>query len=62
MPIVEIQLLISAIGIILSGAGGYIGIKVALAEVRRDIEANVENHKKLEERVNRLERPYFEKR
>lgn len=60
MPIVEIQLLISAAGIILSGVGGYMGIKVALAEVRKDIAANKENHEKLEERVTRLERPYFE--
>lgn len=62
MPIVEIQLLISAVGIILSGVGGYMGIKIALAEVRKDIAAGKENHRRLEERVDRLERPYFEKR
>lgn len=62
MPLIEIQVLISAIGVVVSGVTGYFGIKVALAEVRRDISASKENIRKLEERMNRLEEPYFNRR
>jgi len=68
----EIQIIISLITIIGSGVGVYVGVRVALAEIRKDIKA-LENKdadiarlmerdfQDLRGRVSRLEEQYFNK-
>jgi hypothetical protein len=55
----ELQLLISVLTIAGSGLSVYVGVRVAIAEMRRDIR----NHERLlddhKERIERLESPYF---
>lgn len=58
----QLQLLIGAFTIIGAAITGYIGIKVALAEVRKDIKNNDEEISRLDKRIDRLERPYFDRK
>lgn len=58
----QLQLLIGAFTMIGAAITGYVGIKVALAEVRKDIKNLNEACSKLERRLDRLENPYFESR
>lgn len=58
----QLQLLIGAFTIIGAAITGYVGIKVALAEVRKDIKSLNELCEKLDRRVDRLESPYFNER
>jgi len=55
----ELNLLISLAGILGAGFSSYMGVKVALAEVRGDIKRLDKDMRDLEARATRLERPYF---
>lgn len=57
----QLQLLIGVFTIIGAAITGYAGIKVALAEVRKDIVNLNEACEKVERRLDRLESPYFNK-
>lgn len=58
----QLQLLIGAFTMIGAAITGYVGIKVALAEVRKDIKSVNQACDKLEKRLDRLETPYFDRR
>lgn len=57
----ELQLLLSAITVIGAGISSYLGVRIALAELRKDVaslkETDIEHGKRLE----RLEAPFFSK-
>lgn len=53
-----IQITVSIVG---AGISAYAGVRVALAEMKRDIANLREADKGIVERVERLERPYFER-
>jgi hypothetical protein len=55
----QLQVLIGALTIIGAAITGYVGIKVALAEVRKDIKNLGIIIDKLDKRIDRLENPYF---
>jgi len=55
------QLLTHVLSIAGSCVAAYIGVRVAIAEMRRDIAALKESHKGTVERVERLEQPYFQR-
>lgn len=58
----QLQVLIGALTMIGAAITGYVGIKVALAEVRKDIKTLNWLVEKLDERIDRLESPYFKSR
>lgn len=58
----QLQLLIGVFTMIGAAITGYVGIKVALAEVRKDIKNLNQACEKLEKRLDRLENPYFNER
>lgn len=58
----QLQLIIGVFTILGAAVTGYVGIKVALAEVRKDIKNLNEACDKLEKRLDRLENPYFTSR
>ncbi len=58
----EIQLGLSVLTIIGAGIAVYVGVKVALAELRRDLAAQKDRITAISERITRLENPYFEGR
>lgn len=60
-PVVEITILINAAGIAIAGLTSYIGMRVAITEIRKDTIANAKNNEELSKRVDRLERPYFDR-
>jgi hypothetical protein len=53
-----IQIVLSIAG---SFVSAYVGVRVAIAEQRRDIAALKEAHNGTVERVERLEQPYFQR-
>jgi hypothetical protein len=55
----EVQVIISLGTVICSGISVYVGVKVALAEIRRDIVAQQKQLDQHDERLNRLEAGYF---
>jgi hypothetical protein len=55
----ELNLLISLSGIFGAGLSAYVGVRVALAEVRTQIIALAKDLEQLNSRVERLEGPYF---
>jgi hypothetical protein len=55
----EIQLLVSLLTITGSGISVYVGVKVAIAEIRGDITRHEMQINSLQSRVDRLEKPYF---
>jgi hypothetical protein len=57
----ELNLLIALAGIFGSGLSAYVGVRVALAELRGDIRRLDKSVVKLEERASRLEQPYFDR-
>lgn len=56
-----IQLGLSVLTIIGAGVAVYVGVKVALAELRRDLSAQKDRITAVDSRVTRLENPYFER-
>lgn len=58
----QLQLIIGALTMLGAAITGYVGIKVALAEVRKDIRGLGESCARLERRIDRLEDPYFNPR
>lgn len=58
----EINVLIALAGMMGSGFSAYVGVRVALAEVKGDVRRLQEDVAHVEERVERLEKPYFERR
>jgi hypothetical protein len=59
--IVQIQLLISVLGIFGAGLASYVGVKVAIAEMRRDLKNHQERLDYQDRRLERLESPFFQK-
>jgi hypothetical protein len=55
------QLIHIALSIAGSFLAAYVGVRVAIAEIRRDIAAVKEAHRGTVERVERLEQPYFQR-
>jgi hypothetical protein len=55
------QLLQITVSIVGAGLSAYVGVRVALAELKRDIANQKEAHKGIVERVERLEQPYFQR-
>jgi hypothetical protein len=55
----EVQVIISLGTVICSGISVYVGVKVALAEIRRDISFQQKQIDEYGERINRLEAGYF---
>lgn len=58
----ELNAVIALAGILGSGFSAYMGVRIALAEVRSDIRHLQSATKSLDTRVERLEAPYFERR
>jgi hypothetical protein len=56
---VEVQVIISLGTVICSGISVYVGVKVALAEIRRDIVAQQDRLEEHGRRLDRLEAGYF---
>lgn len=50
-----------AFSIVGSTLAAYVGVRVAIAEMRRDIASLKEADAKVDDRVKRLEQPYFER-
>jgi hypothetical protein len=59
---IDYQILIGALTIIFSGVGAYVGIKVGQAKIERDIVNLRESDKAHDQRISRLEEPYFRQR
>ncbi len=62
-----VQIIVSVITIIGAGIAAYVGVRVAIAEIRGDIklhdkalEKHDERFDRFEDRVKRLEQPFFE--
>ena len=53
-----VQVVFSVIG---SAIAAYVGVRVAIAEMRRDIAALKETDEEIGDRVRRLEQPYFQR-
>lgn len=67
MPTPDADLITPAITIFGSGFMAYLGVKVAIAELKGEIKRHEDRFKSVEseltshgERLNRLERPHFE--
>ena len=58
----ELNLLISLAGILGAGLSSYVGVKVALAELRGEVKRLNKEIMDLESRADRLEKPYFNRR
>lgn len=58
---VELNVLVAAVGVLASGLSAYVGVKVALAEIRGDVARHDRDLRKHDERIDRLEAPYFDK-
>jgi len=58
---VELNLLISLAGILGAGVSSYVGVRVALAEIRGELKRLDKDVTDLETAVSRLEKPYFNK-
>jgi len=56
---VELNILISLAGIIGAGFSSYYGVRIAQAEIRRDIAHHQDRIDDHHQRINRLEQPYF---
>jgi hypothetical protein len=59
---VEINLLISLSGVVGAGISAYLGVRVALAELRGEIKRLDLGLQDLVSRTERLEAPFFERR
>jgi len=59
---VELNLLISLAGILGAGLSSYVGVRVALAELRGEVKRLNKEIMDLESRADRLEKPYFNRR
>ena len=57
----ELNLLISLAGILGAGVSSYVGVRVALAEIRGELKRLDKDVTDLETAVSRLEKPYFNK-
>ena len=55
----ELNLLISIAGIMGSGISAYVGVRVALAEMRGDVKRLDKDVGMHDQRIARLEEPYF---
>jgi len=55
----EITVLINMAGIMGAGISAFIGVKVALAQVQRDVRNLEKSQEKAERRLDRLEQRYF---
>lgn len=55
----ELNLLISLAGILGAGLSSYVGVRVAMAEMRGDLKRHEGSITDLKSRVDRLEKPYF---
>lgn len=55
----ELNLLIALSGIVGAGISSYVGVRVAMAEMRGDLKRHEGAITDLKDRVHRLERPYF---
>jgi len=55
----ELNLLISLAGILGAGLSSYLGVKIAVAELRKDIQRIDHITEGHGDRLERLERPYF---
>jgi hypothetical protein len=58
----QVQVLISVLTIAGSGLSVYVGVRVAIAEMRRDIRSHDKQLDEVRERIERLEKPYFFRR
>ena len=58
----ELNLLISLAGILGAGLSSYVGVRVALAELRGEVKRLNKEIMDLESRADRLEKPYFNRR
>lgn len=58
----EINVVIALAGIFGSGVSAYVGVRVALAEVKGEIKRHQEALEDHSERLLRLERPFFDRR
>lgn len=52
----EINFLISLAGVLGAGVSAYVGVRVALAEVKGDLRRHEDKFEAVEERIGRLER------
>ena len=59
MNIPELQLVVGILVVLGSGVASWVGVKVALAEMRQRQDNHDEDIGKLEKRVDRLEEKYF---
>lgn len=57
----ELQVAVALTGILGAGLSSYIGVRVALAEIRKDLEAQKERIGQNEKRLDRLEASYFDR-
>lgn len=58
----EITVLINMAGIMGAGVSAFVGVKVALAQVQRDVRNLEKSQEKAEKRLDRLEQRYFQSR
>lgn len=58
----EITVLINMAGIMGAGLSAFVGVKVALAQVQRDVRNLEKSQEKAERRLDRLEQRYFRPR
>ena len=61
MNIGELDLLSKLLTIVLAGVSSYVGVKVAIAEIRGDIKRHDEKLSEHDDRLDRLEAGYFKK-
>lgn len=59
---VQAQLLIAVFGILGAGLSAYVGVRVAQAKMQQDIKNLQECDGAHDKRLERLERPYFDRR
>lgn len=55
----DVQLILAVLTLVGSAFGSYLGVRIAIAESKKDIASLKDDLRDTNERVRRLEEPYF---